>query len=83
MRAHRAAREPVKIDSLRIEAGPSHVDASGEFTLPADGGFHTVEIDLTDAEGYEGGMTRIGLAVLQGTGTLKTRRIEFVENLQK
>jgi hypothetical protein len=53
------------------------------WTLPADGGFHTVEIDLTDAEGYEGGMTRIGLAVLQGTGTLKTRRIEFVENLQK
>jgi len=36
MRAHRATGEPVKIDALRLEVGESHVEATGEFTLPAD-----------------------------------------------
>ena len=49
------------------------------WTLPGDGDFHTVEIDLTDVEGYEGGMTRIRLAVPQGTGTLRARRIELLK----
>jgi len=49
------------------------------WTLPVDGRFHTVEIDLTEVDGYEGGMTRIRLAVPQGTGTLKTRRIEILK----
>jgi len=48
------------------------------WTLPVDGKFHTVEIDLKQIDGYEGGMTGVRLSIPQGTGTLKTRRIEFL-----
>ena len=37
------------------------------WTLPVDGKFHTVEVDLMEIDGYKGGMTRVRLAVPQET----------------
>jgi len=36
LKAHRAAGAPVTIDSLALSAGPTRVQATGEFTLPSD-----------------------------------------------
>jgi len=36
LRAHRAPGSPVTIDALSLVVGPSHVNATGEFTLPTD-----------------------------------------------
>jgi hypothetical protein len=47
-------------------------------TLSPNGEYRVHSIDLTKIEGYEGGMTRIRLAVPPGTGILKVRRIEFL-----
>jgi len=49
-------------------------------TLPRDGEFHSLTLDLTKIEGYEGGMTEVRLAVPQGEGTLRVRRVEFLQN---
>jgi hypothetical protein len=52
------------------------------WALPGDGKFHTVEFDLREIDGYQGGMTRVRLTVPQGTGMLRARRIEFLAEPQ-